>query len=463
MKVRYVMIAAALLACASCSKIVEQPEQEGVLMTYMAYQEGAQDTRTMVQDGGTQVLWEPADEIKLFFKDSAGKFVSQNSEPAGVADFTGELSVLVGANEGAGSSNLTWGLYPYREDAAYDGESVTTTLPSEQTGRAGSFARDTHISLAQSGGNKLAFYNVTGGLRFSLTQEGISSVIFEGNEGEVLAGTIKLAFADGVPAMQEVTDGESVVTLTAPDGGTFQPGRWYYIETVPVALTNGFTMVFAKGSETATLNSSGSFSISRGKYGSISDADEGLVFKELWKGEIGEPLDLGLSVRWASWNVGASKPEEYGCFFAWGETSPKSEYSWLTYKFEMGTGTNGPFSKYVTDTSYGIIDNKTVLDADDDAACVNWGGSWRMPTAMEQDELHKNCTWTWTSINGVAGYKVTSDKPGYTNKWIFLPRTGAGYWSSSLETRYPSFAYYMYNYLGYTDRRNGLSVRPVTE
>lgn len=193
-----------------------------------------------------------------------------------------------------------------------------------------------------------------------------------------------------------------------------------------------------------------------------------------------EAVDLGLpsGLKWASMNVGATKPEEYGEYFAWGETQPKSNYSWSTYKFELGTDKNGPFSKYVNQSNYGTVDNKTVLDPEDDAAHVNWGGSWRMPTLEECDELINKCTWTWTTQNGVNGRLVT----GPNGKSIFLPAAGdrydtylyyAGswgyYWSSSLYTYYyPNYAYDVLFYSDNVFRNNnyryyGFSVRPVSE
>ena len=188
-------------------------------------------------------------------------------------------------------------------------------------------------------------------------------------------------------------------------------------------------------------------------------------------------VDLGLpsGLKWATFNVGATKPEEYGDYFAWGETEAKNNYNWSTYKFELGTDYNGPFSKYVTKSSYGTVDNKTVLDLEDDAVHVNWGGSWRMPTDAEWTELKNNCTWTWTSQNGVNGRKVT----GPNGNSIFLPAAGCwyntvlskagsrgSYWSSSLNTGYPYGAWRVYFYSGYIyrdndDRCNGFSVRPV--
>lgn len=138
-----------------------------------------------------------------------------------------------------------------------------------------------------------------------------------------------------------------------------------------------------------------------------------------------EYVDLGLSVKWATCNVGATKPEEYGDYFAWGETEPKEMYDWSTYKWCNGSETT--LTKYCTDGSYGTVDNKTQLELSDDAAHANWGDSWRMPTDSELTELREQCTWTWTTQNGVNGCKVTSKSNGNS---IFLP--AAGYYYDSL-------------------------------
>ena len=122
-----------------------------------------------------------------------------------------------------------------------------------------------------------------------------------------------------------------------------------------------------------------------------------------------EAVDLGLSVKWATFNVGASYPEQFGGYFAWGETELKTTYDWSTYKYGNGS-TN--LTKYNTNISSGTVDNKTTLDPSDDVARQKWGGSWRMPTYEEFRELLSNCTWTWTTMNGVNGYKVTSKKSG---------------------------------------------------
>ena len=195
-----------------------------------------------------------------------------------------------------------------------------------------------------------------------------------------------------------------------------------------------------------------------------------------------EAIDLGLSVKWASYNVGASRPEEFGNYFAWGEIYPDAKHSASTYKYY--TKEMGAFGRYKC-SKYNYSDNVTVLELDDDAARFNWGGKWRMPTVEEWNELldPKNCKWTQGTLRGVEGYFVTSNKPGYTDRSIFLPGAGSTsssglgavgqghYWSSSWSTSSNSTssqdeAYYMYfignRYLTVPFYRYfGRSVRPV--
>lgn len=164
-----------------------------------------------------------------------------------------------------------------------------------------------------------------------------------------------------------------------------------------------------------------------------------------------EYVDLGLSVKWATCNVGASRPEEYGDYYAWGETSTKINYDFDTDKWINIRNGHISLIKYNTKPGYGTVDNKTTLDANDDAANVNWGDHWRMPTDAEWTELRNNCTWTWTKLNGVMGYMVTSNQPGYTDKSIFLPAAGSAndsnvgfkgrYLSSSLNLETPMCAW----------------------
>ena len=204
-------------------------------------------------------------------------------------------------------------------------------------------------------------------------------------------------------------------------------------------------------------------------------------FKTLIKSDPGEQfepeyVDLGLSVKWATCNVGADSPEDYGDYFAWGEVEPKERYNWSTYKY--CNGTNKTLTKYCGHSSYGnngFTDGKTILDLEDDAATVNWGGAWRMPTDAELTELREKCKWTWTSQKDVNGYKVV----GPNGNSIFLPAAGykdgesllitrsfGNYWSSSLYPDYSDLAYSVYFYSDVvvrygSNRDHGRSVRPV--
>lgn len=187
-----------------------------------------------------------------------------------------------------------------------------------------------------------------------------------------------------------------------------------------------------------------------------------------------EYVDLGLpsGLKWATCNVGAIKPQEYGDYFAWGETTPKQSYVESNYKWYKKSFFGGAYklTKYKDE-------RESLLEYTDDAARVNWGGKWRMPTRTEQDELRNHCTWEWTTLNGEKGYKVISKKNGNS---IFLPAAGrrcnnlfkAGsdgdYWSSSLNTSNSSYAYDLTFYSGSVDRNYnsrylGRSVRAVCE
>ena len=189
-----------------------------------------------------------------------------------------------------------------------------------------------------------------------------------------------------------------------------------------------------------------------------------------------EVVDLGLpsGLKWRGWNVGASKPEEYGNYYAWAETSPKSNYSSSNYKYPATNIGDGMivYAKYDSTPIHG--DGKTVLEPEDDAASVNLGNGWRTPTFNEFKELRENCTWAWTTRNGVNGMLVT----GPNGKSIFLP--GGGWYTNTTlngKTTYGSYwtatgsgdlAHAVDFANGYVDkavlaRSDGRSVRPVKD
>lgn len=175
-------------------------------------------------------------------------------------------------------------------------------------------------------------------------------------------------------------------------------------------------------------------------------------------------VDLGLSVKWADFNVGAGSVKKTGNYYSWGEVETKKDYSWSTYKFGHDWSS---LTKYASD-------GKMTLDPEDDVAHVKWGGEWRMPTLEEFKELKDKCKWTWTTENGIAGEKIV----GPNGKSIFLPAAGSMpntgvsgngtsgcYWTSSIDTENPGgaclvkFSKSKVEYV--IDRNDGFSVRPV--
>lgn len=188
-----------------------------------------------------------------------------------------------------------------------------------------------------------------------------------------------------------------------------------------------------------------------------------------------EAVELGLSVKWASCNVDAEYPIEYGGYYAWGETEEKISYSWSTYKWYNHE--HNMLNKYCTNSYYGTVDNNASLISSDDVAQAKWGDGWRLPTLREIKELRDECTWEWTSLNNIAGQFIT----GPNGNCIFLPAAGychneeyfnrgiyGCYWSNAVHTGNDGNACY----LGFYDshwgwgsgiRYVGRTIRPVTE
>ncbi len=196
-------------------------------------------------------------------------------------------------------------------------------------------------------------------------------------------------------------------------------------------------------------------------------------------GQIGghDYVDLGLPSRimWATCNIGATKPYEFGDYFAWGEVTPKDDYSDKLYKW----GTLYNLTKYCTKGKDGIVDNKAVLESEDDAACFNWGNGWRMPTISEMTELKESCEWE--KVENFMGKGVVGmvGRSKYNGNFIFFPFAGdradirllnkdccGDYYTSQVVSSFPyeSYALYLRNYVGVEggySRYVGRSVRAV--
>lgn len=188
--------------------------------------------------------------------------------------------------------------------------------------------------------------------------------------------------------------------------------------------------------------------------------------------------DLGLSVKWGEANLGAIYREDLGNYYSWGETEPKTEFHTSNYKWLE----DGLLTKYCLNPYLGEVDGKSSLDIEDDAAHTKLGAGWRLPTMAEFQELHDKCTWIWSELGGVRGFMITSNIPGYQDRYIFLPAAGYNtgdevtsdnyycyYWMSEIDKddNTPSARIWGASAMnagsGYSPRYYGIPIRPVHE
>jgi len=265
----YLMFVAALFVT-SCAK-EEQTENLVKAPSIVASQENNPITKTLlaVNEGVGTIYWQPAEDINVFFGTTSVKYTSTNTENVTTAAF--ETSTIIGSSEG--SSTNIWGLYPYSNEAVCNGSKVTTTIPSTQYGVPETFDKNVFTTLAHSTTKELQFLNVCGGIKFSLSRADITKITFEGNNGETLAGNVDLTFVDNVPAATPVT-AETKITLTPKTGSTFAKDVNYYIITLPVSMTGGFTMTFETATQIGTFNySAKAVTVSRSKFSKKDSID----------------------------------------------------------------------------------------------------------------------------------------------------------------------------------------------
>lgn len=293
-----------------------------------------------------------------------------------------------------------------------------------------------------SGGVDLTMKHLGAFLRLQLTMpkaDTYSSVVLESDGAKfVTAGTFDLTAA--TPAITP-TATSSTYTINLTNVSTTEEKQiiTIYAIVAPANLsTSNITVtIHGTGKTTYVQTVQGKNFAARSAYNiavetfpsGTNASGEDVSWEEPENNESGhEWVDLGLSVKWATCNVGASKPEEYGDYFAWGETigteSGKTSFSWDSY-FDTRTvsGYNYKGEYIISFNKYPQNSNNlsTVLTPEDDAASVNWGSQWRIPTFREMQELVNNCNWEWVTSNGINGYKVTSKENG---KFIFLPAAG---------------------------------------
>ncbi len=467
-KVTLLIALAALVVFAGCKK---DKETKGVTLKASIEQNKGND-RTSLNPTNGAINWTAGDQILVNNGTSNAIFTLTGGAGSSEGTF-----VYAGEYE-FGTNNIA--VYP--QTATISGNTVSFTLPETQTAEAGTFGNGANPMIGTfTNPDDLTFTSLCGGLGISLTGDNMAITgieIVSNNANDKLNGAFE---ADCTATHPELTaaasnSGTNRVMLSCNATLTATAAQEFYIVLPVGTLTQGFTMnVYSGGTEPIFSKSTanGALMVEWNKVKTMSTLE--VITHEY--------VDLGLpsGLLWATCNVGADNPEDYGDYFAWGETQPKSNYDWSTYQY--CNGSNSTLTKYCSNPSYGyngFTDNLTTLLPEDDAAAANWGGNWRMPTKEEFQELYNNTTVTWTQQNGVNGRLFTASN----GNSLFLPAAGprwdvefdgAGdwglYWSSSLYTGMglPDLAWDFYFDSGFSqsrataDRCYGFTVRPVRE
>lgn len=410
-------------------------------------------TRALSENGNKiAATWAVDEELAMIVGDKLYKATVTEVAGNGSATISGEVE------EGTADGAEVQLIYPY---SAVDETTmaIKADLLGEQLGTLADVSANYDVTTAT--GN-LSVSGTAATLKDQVTftpQNAICKFSFtdKGNSNAAITGITKLVISDN--------DDNELYTATLETAADE-----VFVAMAPIATKS--KLKFAVTTASKNYEGTANAKLVAGKYYPIT-------LKMTEAASAGpEAVDLGLpsGLKWANMNVGATSETEYGDYFAWGETTPKSDYSWSTYAW--GTAYNA-LTKYNTNSSYGTVDNKTTLEAADDAATANLGGTWRMPTAAEFQELLDNTTKAWVTDykgSGVNGYTFTGN--GNT---IFLPAAGyrsgtdlgdqgyGYYWSSSLFESYPDYGQYLYFYSGlvgvsdynFDGRFSGQSVRAV--
>ncbi len=410
-------------------------------------------------EGGTFTMGASDDDTEAFDREKPAHEVTLSSYSIGQTEVTQELwQAVMGSNPSEFTGDLS---RPVEQMSWNDCETFITKL-NEMTGKQFRLPTEAEWEFAARGGNLSQGYIYAG----SNTIDDVAW--YSGNSSST---THPVA-----------TKAPNELGLYDMSGNVWEWCQDWYgayssaAQTNPTGPTSGSDRV-SRGGCWGSLAGGCRVSYRYGSYPSYRDYILGLRLA-LSDNEQHEWVDLGLpsGTLWATCNVGANAPEEYGDYFAWGETAPKNYYDWSTYKWCKGS--YNTLTKYCTKSDYGyngFTDGKKELDASDDAATANWGSGARMPSSEQIQELRDNCSWQWTQRNGVYGQQGT----GLNGSTIFLPATGyfwygllyhagmdGSYWSRTLRPSNSDLAYNLlvtsgHGYQYYNFRDYGHTVRAV--
>ena len=279
MKTRYLIILMLCLCTVSCTKnIMDETEIIRKEILFTAEVEDNSATKTVLQEDRMSVWWSPSDSIRVFYGNNAsGLFVSTNKEPVNRTTFRGSIDVVSGSIDDENKELAFYAVYPYSipsrvnyKDENNSSEYVIIDLPTRQIAADNTFAPGMFPAVAKSENTSLSFYNVCGGIVFTVQDEGIKSVTVKGNNNESIAGEMSVDFlSSGYKLMSP----EKEITLIAPDGKTFTPGVRYFISIFPTTFENGFTLTFFKTNSKSDVVFTKPATIKRSRFLVVEDAD----------------------------------------------------------------------------------------------------------------------------------------------------------------------------------------------
>ena len=269
------IIATVILAMSGCRKTNLNADCSESEIIFEATTFRGDETKTARKEDGT-IWWTEKDEINIFCGDASGLFVSQNEEPSAKTTFAGSFDMPV-TTEDISSKGVV-AFYPYSEDVTFNGDEVSFVLPSVQTALEDTFDDDLYPAIAKSNNTELSFYNICGGIKFTVSRDDIKSITFKGNNSEQLAGKVNVRFDENYTPEIDIVQGESAVLVTAPDGGNFKVGKSYYIVMLPQELNNGFTLIYNENMDVIcnSFVTNKPVAIHRSKFGVLKELDETL-------------------------------------------------------------------------------------------------------------------------------------------------------------------------------------------
>jgi len=261
----------------SCLREADAPVLSplGEEVAFTAHWASGNGSRTVIMENGTDIWWTPGESIHIFYGDADARFTSDNNDTVPVARFYGTLSVSTGTIEQGVSSQAFLAVYPYSNLNSSDGDSLSLSVSYEQQAFAGTFADKFFPAVARSTSLDLAFYNVCGGVRFCVVQEGVSRVVFHSLSASPMAGRVKVGFdEEGKPQVLRITEPVDSVVVHAPAGG-FVPGVNYFAAFIPQEHSEGISVSLYAGLKKAYVEINRTICVKRSVFGVLDAVDDG--------------------------------------------------------------------------------------------------------------------------------------------------------------------------------------------